>query len=321
VTVHFISVGRSLHDSLDRIRDRKSLRSEIVRAILDRKPQSLLADQGIKTGETASAWLARCIAALSTAARDEGAAGLFGSVCAAVHPEEWLSDLSAELDTFARAAGPGHRHRLRGDDVAFLISSDTVMGLTAGLWNAAALTGADLSRIRYLATADEPPGDLRGHAVLVRVSGLDAGDSAGFDEAMEGLGRLGRNMLDAADIDATEPFRFYLSGGYKAAIPYLIGLAEGLRSVDPHRDVSAWVLHDTTKSAAIQLPLRRFIAGTVQEQLGQFTDGRRRDKPSGPPVLEGYAYDYDAAGNEWRLTSFGKGLLSLYPAGSQGLRR
>jgi hypothetical protein len=280
----------------------------------------LLADRGIKAGEAASVWLTGATSPPGSASRDEDAARLLSDMCTAVHPEKWPSALSAELDTFARASGPGHS--LRDDDVAVLISSDTVTGLTAGLWNAAALTRADLSRIRYLAVPDERPGDTRGHAVLVRVPGLDAGDEAGFAKAMTGLGRLGRNLLNTPDIGAAEPFRFYLSGGFKAAIPYLIGLAEGLRSVDPGRDVSAWVLHDTTRSAAIRLPLRRFITGTVQEQLQGFaTDGTRPGKPGGPAVLEGYAYEQDPGGKMWRLTPFGQGLRSLFGLGSEGLRR
>lgn len=319
MTVHFISVGVSLLDSLDAARQRTSLKPELIQAIRDRKPQSLLADQGIRTEDAASAWLADATSPPGSASRDEDAVRLLSDVSADVHPEVWPSAFSAELDTFARASGPGHR--LLGDDVAVLISSDTVAGLTAGLWNAAALTGADLGRIRYLAVPSEPPGALRGQAVLVRVCGLDAGDNAGFDEAMEGLGQLGRNLLDAHEIKAEEPFRFYLSGGFKAAIPYLIGLAEGLRSVDPRRDVSAWVLHDTTRSPAIRLPLRRFIAGTVREQLRGFTDGTRSDKPGGPPVLEGYAYDQDPGGKICRLTPFGNGLRSLFGLDSEGLRR
>jgi hypothetical protein len=319
VTVHFVSVGVSLLDSLDAPRQRTSLQPGLIQAIRDRRPQSLIAEQGHKTGNAASKWLTGVTSPQGSPSRDEGAAGLLSGVCADVHPELWPSALSAELDTFARAAGPGHR--LRRGDVAVLISSDTVAGLTAGLWNAAALTAADLSRISYLPVPGEPPGALRGHAVLVRVPGLDAGDTTGFGEAMEGLGRLGRNLLDAHEISTEESLRFYLSGGFKAAIPYLIGLAEGLWSVDPRRDVSAWVLHDTTRSAAIRLPLRRFIAGTVKEQLEGFTDGTRPGKPGGPPVLEGYAYEQDPGGKSWRLTPFGKGLRSLFGLGSEGLRR
>jgi hypothetical protein len=139
---------------------------------------------------------------------------------------------------------------------------------------------------------------------------------------MTGLGRFGRNLRDGKEISPGEPFRFYLSGGFKAAIPYFIGLAEGLRSLDPGRDVSAWVLHDTTRSAAIRLPLRRLIKGTVQSQLEGFgADGTRRDAPGSPAVLEGYAYEQDQDGKVWRLTPFGRCLMSLFGVGAEGLRR
>lgn len=322
MTVHFISVGVSLLDSLEAARERQELKghAQLVRAIRDRRPQHLLADQLIATAEEASDWLARALTSAPAPFPADGPAGLLLETCAAVHPGLWAAGLSAELDTFARA--PGSSYPLHENDIAVLISSNTAVGLLAGLWNAAALVGGDLGRVCYLAEPGDPLTPSRGRAVLLRIPGLDTGDDSGFAEAMTGLGRFGRNLRDGKGISPDEPFRFYLSGGFKAAIPYLIGLAEGLRSLDERRDVSAWVLHDATRSAAIRLPLRRLVMGTVQSQLEGFgPDGTRRDPPGSPAVLEGYAYEKEQGGKVWRLTPFGRCLIALFGPGAEGLRR
>jgi hypothetical protein len=128
-------------------------------------------------------------------------------------------------------------------------------------------------------------------------------------------------MLGTGGVRPGEPFRFYLSGGFKAAIPYLIGLAEGLRSLDPEREVSAYVLHDTTRSAPIRVPLRRLLPQVIRAHLAGFDpDGTRSDRPSGTAaLLEGYAFERD--GRRWRLTAFGEGLRALFGPGPEGLLR
>jgi hypothetical protein len=136
--------------------------------------------------------------------------------------------VSGELKTLARIPGTGYP--LSRADTAVLACSDTSGGLLAGRWNAIALTGGDLSRVRYLGCPDAPLGPVRGHALVVRVPGLDAGEEDGFRRAMGGLGTLGRNLLQSGELRRGEPILFCLTGGYKATMPYLIGLAEGLRA-------------------------------------------------------------------------------------------
>jgi len=311
VTVHVISVGKSLTDCMETPDQCRALKGkpDLAEQIRTASPHRLVEEFGKKTGHDASAWLAKALAPEDDPNRDARTADRVTGICAAISPRLWPGGISAEFDTFDRASGSGRL--LNRKDIALLVSSDTAEGLVAGVWNATALTGGDLARVRYLADPDDSPTGLRGRAAVVRVPFLDAGDEAGFRQAMRGLGHLGRNLLAHGGIDAREPFRFYLSGGFKAAIPYLIGLAEGIRSLDPDRDVAAYVLHDTTRAGAIGLPLRWLIKEKVTGELTGFgTDGTRRDSPPAPRFLEGYAYDKD--GRTWRLTAFGAGLRALF---------
>jgi len=152
-----------------------------------------------------------------------------------------------------------------------------------------------------------------------RVKGLDAAWESGFRDAMKGLGTLGRRLLDSPDIGQDDGYRFYLSGGFKAAIPYLIGLAEGMRSAGGNREVDAYVLHETGGAGAIRLPLRRMIAAQVAEELSLFDEdtGLSKQLPK-PALLNGYAYECD--GISFRLTPFGVGLRALFPLPPEQLK-
>jgi len=151
------------------------------------------------------------------------------------------------------------------------------------------------------------------------VPGLDAGREEGFREAMRGLGLLGRGLLDSGEIGAEEPFRFYLSGGFKAAIPYLIGLAEGLASLPETGPVDAYVLHDTGREhPPILLPLRRMAPERVQSELRALTEAPSAAAPD-TDYLDGYAYRETRDG--WCLTAFGVGLKALFKVPPPGIVR
>jgi hypothetical protein len=176
--------------------------------------------------------------------------------------------------------------------------------------------------------------------VLARVAGMDAGSSEGFRQAMGGLGLLARHLFQYGKLGKAEEFRFYLSGGFKAAIPYLIGLAEAVRSVDrrclgelcpqvPAPDelpypVEAFVLHETARPGepAIRLPLRMLVAPAVRAELACFDeDGIQREELRREFLL-GYAYQPEGTGR-YKLTAFGTGLRALFgsaltPEGFQG---
>jgi len=257
-----------------------------------------------------SAWLSAALA--SPAPPGDGSSGApdLAALVKAVQPGRWPSIVSGELKTVARMPGTGYP--LSHADTAVLVSSDTSGGLLAGLWNAAALADGDLSRVSYLARPDMPLGPLRGRALVVRVPGLDAAEEDGFRRAMGGLGTLGRNLLQSGELRRAEPILFCLTGGYKATMPYLIGLAEGLRSLDAGHPVDAFVMHETAGQQAppIRLPLRRLVASQVEQELSGFDASGERAAVPRPALLNGYAYD--VADGRCTLTAFGEGLRALF---------
>jgi hypothetical protein len=314
MTVHVISVGLSLLDKLtdpDRL-GKVGLSPDQVKAIETAHPQDVISQAGAgASGDQASAWLASVLSSPADSRHDQEAAKRLTTLTRALQPGQWSAKISAELETFSRV--PGATVPLRPADTVVLVCSDTLAGLVAGLWNAAALSGGDLTRVSYLPDPADKPSHTHGKVLMVRVKHLDASSQSGFSEAMKGLGTLGRDLLDSPEIGPADPFRFYLSGGFKAAIPYLIGLAEGVRSVGGGREVDAFVLHETGGSGAIRLPLRRMIWQSVADELTDFdrVTGKSRRSPT-PGLLYGYAYEKEGGG--YKLTPFGEGLCALFPA-------
>lgn len=328
MTVHLISVGLSMRDALRDPYDKLAGEPDLIAAIERHKPLDLLPDDG--DGDAASGWLVGALTPDPGPGRDAAKADRLREVSAAVEPNRWPTRMSAEIETFARVPGTGFP--LPPDDIAILICSDTPRGLLAGVWNALALADGDLARVRYLPDPGSLPGDIRGRAVLVRVPDLDASDEAGFRRAMGGLGSLARHIFQHGKLSKPDKFQFYLSGGFKAAIPYLIGLAEAVRSIDASRlrdldaghlmpaegpyPVDAFVLHETAPPGTrpIRLPLRRLDADAVRYELSRFDrSGHRHGKPDGA-LLQGYAYEVEGRpGKETcELTAFGEGLRELF---------
>lgn len=347
MTVHLISVGLQV---IERLRDPREVLKNAERDLRDavRKARGheLLDDIPEHGRDRASAWLKGALAPTGSADRDDGSADRFAAAVAGARASEWPPGLSAELDTFARMADLRYPIPPDSEDITLLISSDTRDGLLAAAWNAAALAGGDLDRVRYLSAPDNVTslGNLRGRVVIARVPGMDAGDERGFREAMGGLGALAAELFRSAGLTKTEPFRFYLSGGYKASIPYLIGMAEAIRSVDQKRldefhaggampkdgspyPVEAFVLHESANRTAppIRLPLRRLYAEVVREELSGFgaADFVRREKGIPEPgMLLGYAYEIQgsraASRAKCELTAFGAGLREFFGVPSEG---
>jgi hypothetical protein len=334
MTVHLISVGLSMLDSL-REPDAKLADEPDLIAMIDRyRPHEMLTAD-MRRAE-ASGWLAGALTPQGEPGHEAAAADRLRGVSEAVRPEKWPRTISAEVQTFDRVEDT--RFPLSEEDIAILICSDTPLGLLSGVWNALALTDGDLARVRYLPEPGAPLTGVRGSAVLARIRGMDAGSAKGFQQAMGGLGVLARHVFRDGHLKKAEEFRFYLSGGFKAAIPYLIGLAEAVRSVDesclralnavgvapdewPY-PVKAFVLHETAGAGApsIRLPLRMLVAEAVRDELADFgANGRfrgelRRD------LLCGYAYE-PAGASEYEITAFGAGLRALFGFGPEGLTR
>jgi hypothetical protein len=348
VTVHLISVGLSVREALEKPRAKLGDRHDLIRVIQDERPHELLARAGIPDGpgygDQASGWLVSALAADGEHGRDPVNAGRLVELAARIHPQLWPEDFSAEIETFARAQRTGRW--LPDKDVAILICSDTPRGLLAGVWNAVALTRGDLARVRYLPHPDAPlrtgrEATVRGRAILVRVPGMDAGNEAGFRQAMRGLGLLARHLFESGGLKKNELFRFCLSGGFKAATPYLIGMAEAVRSVDLKclRDldagalmpdegtwqVEAFVLHETAgpEGPPIRLPLRLLDADAVRYELAGFDADRFRPGMPSPALLNGYAYE--ATGlrgpKACKLTAFGEGLREFFGVPYEGFGR
>jgi hypothetical protein len=304
VTLHIVSVGSNLLDALEAPSRIRGLDPDLADAIRDTSPTCVLSDIAGTDSEAAADELAACLSAGTDQHRH------LVRLVREIRPGRWPSVSSAELDTLTRA--PGGRRHLAADDVAVLLATDTVDGLTTALWNALALTGGDLDRVEYLAGPAELPTAPRGHALIVRVPGLDPRTESDFTRAMEGLGTLGRTLVTKVADSGDEDFLFHLSAGYKAATPYLIGLAEGLRSLPRKGTVQAFMLHRDTQGSAIRMPLRRMNLRLLHKALGPFREnGRTALRPPDDRVLEGYAYDSTADGTGFELTAFGAGLLAL----------
>lgn len=334
MTVHVISMGlsvlRALKDPRRELQSDASLREAVAVAA----PHKLLADAGIghlaSDRARASEWIA---AALADA--DSAAGKKLRDTAEAIRPQDWPLRVSAELDTFSRLSRRRSFVLGRGD-IAVLVCSDTTDGLLAGVWNAIAFADGDIGRVRYVPDLDVPfsaelKKSLRGNVVIARVVGLDAGDE-GFRSAMRGLGLLARRLFASGVLerhrDEDEDFQFILSGGFKASIPYLIGLAETIRSVDDQclrelgvpelvpapepYPVTAWVQHETADPEAppIGLPLRRFVAEAARQEVSGYDERGIRAEPLGVTLLEGYAYDVKKK-REYRLTPFGEGLRAF----------
>ncbi|MBE1533955.1 hypothetical protein [Actinomadura algeriensis] len=307
MAIYLISVGGSI---LNFVRNPSSRLDD---AVADR-----VALAAGEIGDLANAPSSEHVSAtLSHWLSEEGAAEA-AALCERLAPGQWPSGASAELSTFEKAGRL--RARLTRGSTAVLITSDTPVGLVSSLLNALALTGGDPARVRYLPDLPDSFAGLKGTVVIARVPGLDTSHSDGFRAAMAYLGHLGRGLLAAHGLlregrtgehfELDENIRFYLSGGFKATIPYLIGLAEGMRSLTKAA-VSACVLFEAT-SRTIDLPLRRLPHGVVLKELERFSAGNVTDRQPYSDVLEGYAYERADDGTGWELTPFGAGLQALY---------
>lgn len=314
MTVHVISVGVSVLANLETpsARLRGEIPADVADAIAQECPWAIF-DGFEASKDTARAKAHEKLTAWFDSA---GPATDLAADVAILRPGLWPAGISAEVDTFDRVASTP----VGTKDIAILLATDTAKGLLAAAWNALVLAGGKHERVVYRSSPTCPLGDIRGKIVIVRVPGLDARNEREFRSAMGGLGVLGRQLLPKRPdgnkwkdpITAMgEEFRFYLSGGFKAAIPYLIGLAEGLRSVGGTGPVAAFMLHDTAKDEpAIKLPLRRMNLQAICDAVrGYRSDGKRDDRP-GSNVLEGYAYEEEPGGG-WRLTAFGEGLRRM----------
>ena len=262
--------------------------------------------------------------------------------------QRWSAGASAELTSIAAGyrRQRGDAVQLRDGDTAVLIASDTADGLRAALFNAVILAGVQdgdtesaLDRIAYFPEPSDALFDYGGQrsVAIMRIPGMDVGDRDGFVQAMQGLGIIGRGIADRIDPDprdraaaADAPTAvFHLSGGYKAAQPYVIGLAEALRGKTSPSRVDACVIHESSKAVeALRVPLKSLDRELLEAELAEIAakeevqDGSAFDgngllqlEFEAPPqtVLRGYACEpVQGPSGKWRLTPFGAALLELF---------
>ena len=146
---------------------------------------------------------------------------------------------------------------------------------------------------------------------------------------------LARHLFETGSLKKAEEFRFYLSGGFKAAIPYLIGLAEAVRSVDGRclRDLGAEQAHAGPRPVAGQgvRAARDGRAGRAVDPAaaapagrggGPRGTGRIRPGRKVPGELRGTFSTATRtrrwAAREYELTAFGAGLRALFGFGPEG---
>ncbi|MBB4933302.1 hypothetical protein F4561_004122 [Lipingzhangella halophila] len=316
MTVHLITVGLTLASSARR--DEAALfgatDNEDLLALLPESSAAFLPESDV-------AGARRLLAGGLTSGTPEAAA--LREAVVTVCPDRWSSRASAELTTAARASDPDAVElpavaRAHPDDLVVLVTSDTVPGMHAGLWNALALTGGELDRVRYLDRPDtdstKEPG--RGTVVIAPIPGLDTAGPQGFAEAMRHLGRMGRFLIETL-AGPGEHYAFHLSGGYKATLPYLVGLAEGMLGLRERGEVAsvrAGLQHEAAPDRLIPLPLRDLPERVLRHELKHAVPDDRggfilAEAPAAERLLEGYAYELH--GKQWRLTPFGEGLLAL----------
>ncbi|MFE9243641.1 hypothetical protein [Nocardiopsis sp. NPDC006938] len=226
-----------------------------------------------------------------------------------IKPKLWPREVSAELSAVASLNGTT---QIPSDDTAILVASDTRKGLRAALLNAAAMAGGRLDRVRYF---PEPTSDIaeeEGNVIVVRLPGLDARDEDRLIEAMRGLGALGLGIRDLLHQHMGSMAHFHLSGGFKTALPFFLGLAEAMQGLCGRGRIRAHTIHETSRDLrSVVIPLRSHDAELLREQLASARyDGYYDDDPPNGRPLNGYAYTREDS--KWRLTPYGFILRPLF---------
>ena len=141
---------------------------------------------------------------------------------------------------------------------------------------------------------------------------MDVEDQEDFTKAMRELGRIGRGV-DRLLAPTKSTARLHLSGGFKAALPFLLSLGEALRGLHGPDRIRAFALHDLAPGLrSIELPLRSLPPKLVKDHVSDTdTSGYFTTRPPDGEHLRGFAYDLDET-HRWKLTPFGEALRELY---------
>lgn len=239
---------------------------------------------------------------------------------------EWTSMVSAETHTLAkRAFLPGEQvSTLRGvldrDDRVVLLASDTGQGIVAALCVAFMMAGGDMRRMDFVSTpssdaeAETFAGRLHPRKVtVVRVTGLGPSDG-GLRVAVAGIGRVLRCVFDLI-----ERLEIHLTGGFKATLLHTLAMSEVVHSLSPATKTegptgpvdwtTAWYLFDDKDASPVQIGLRRFSRGAVNNMRAELSAAARHRLPDRSCAFENIAWEVQGTGAV--LNDFGIGYLAV----------
>lgn len=235
-----------------------------------------------------------------------------------IRPDQWPENLSAELASLASDRNNNHRIKtdMENDEMVVLIASDTGPGLRAALFNALVMTEGDVDRVDYLPDSKTPFQVAPGRVAIMRLSGLEAEDNDKFLAAMRELSGFGPHFEELLRHRGST-CRFHLTGGFRVAMPFLLGFAQALRSL--YVRVTAHARYEFSNSPrSIELPLSSPPKNLLKGRLSGFDeDGYLAESPPYEKVWEGYAYEYLPELKQWRLTPLGMALRELIPETKQ----
>ncbi|WP_431956889.1 hypothetical protein [Nocardia lijiangensis] len=145
------------------------------------------------------------------------------------------------------------------------LASDTNKGLRAATLLAAG-SAEHPHQLRYIddttETAFRESELVRGHAYICRIPGLDPSTTALPPQTWRAFGSIGRAAAVTATARPDQRWRIalHLSGGQKAMLPYLLGVAEAtstwLRQNRTRTPIRAWCTHDERRTERLELPVR-----------------------------------------------------------------
>lgn len=262
--LHLIPVGISLLDAIDK----KKVAAEVRTALQKTLNPAVLHNQAGFQAATESVRTAIRAATDATSGR-LNFANLLPGVAGPLKGLRGRSELCAEWQSVkVEITGPPAGDPDEGHAYV-LIATDTDAGLRAGAFVAAGF--ASDADVYYV---DDPEPEFRsrviepGQAYLCRTPGLDLANPEKITEGTwRALGHIGHAIAETARRASRGRWRvvLHLSGGYKAMMPYLLILAEGINSVfkAPDRTIKgrkpalkAFVLHESADEHRVDCPVR-----------------------------------------------------------------
>ncbi|MGH3942390.1 MAG: hypothetical protein ACRDTG_27970 [Pseudonocardiaceae bacterium] len=192
------------------------------------------------------------------------------------------SSMAAEWTSVTAVAAESRHGAMDGEAYVFL-ATDSDDGLRAAILVAARYLRTTMHYLHEpltLGTVLVKPGDV----YVCRIPDLDLGNRQPTSTTWRSLGTVGRLVADTATQTSGWNVVVHLSGGYKAMIPYLTVLAEGvhsrLRGVRSRPEIRAVAIHDpsigrdpTISRIVIDLPVRAIEGDllTYVEKLKKLT--------------------------------------------------